>query len=73
VAEEVARLAAERGLACAPAFASLSRASFVGVLAGRRVQDPAFDVRASLQPLYLRRPGITRPSHTLTAVTDPAP
>jgi hypothetical protein len=31
-----------------------------------RAQDPAFDVRASLQPLYLRRPGITRPSHPLT-------
>ena len=72
VAEEVARLAADRGLACAPAFASLSRASFVGALAGVRLRDLAFDVHASLQPLYLRRPGITRPSHALTAVTGPA-
>ena len=68
-AEEVMRLAAERGLACAPAFASLARASFVGALARMRAQDPAFDVRASLQPLYLRRPGITRPSHALTVAT----
>ncbi|HKC73272.1 MAG TPA: hypothetical protein VKF37_03615 [Chloroflexota bacterium] len=70
VAEEVAGLAAACGLACAPAFASLSRASFVGALARVRLQDPAFDVRASLQPLYLRRPGITRPSHPLTGVLD---
>jgi tRNA threonylcarbamoyladenosine biosynthesis protein TsaB len=72
VAEEVVRLAAERGLACAPAFASLARASFVGALARMRAQDPAFDTHASLQPLYLRRPGITRPSHALTAVTGQA-
>ena len=72
-AEEVMRLAAERGLACAPAFASLSRASFVGALARMRAQDPAFDTHASLQPLYLRRPGITRPSHALTVVTKSAP
>jgi tRNA threonylcarbamoyladenosine biosynthesis protein TsaB len=66
VAEEVVRLAAEHGLVCAPAFASLARASFVGALARMRAQDPTFDVHASLQPLYLRRPGITRPSHPLT-------
>ena len=69
VTEEVVRLAAERGLACAPAFASLSRASFVGALARLRAQDPVFDAYASLQPLYLRRPGITRPSHALTVAT----
>ena len=73
VAEEVVRLAAERGLTCAPAFASLARASFVGALARMRAQDPAFDAHASLQPLYLRRPGITRPSHALTAVTTSEP
>jgi hypothetical protein len=72
VAEEVVRLAAERGLTCAPAFASLARASFVGALTCVRAQDPAFDAHASLQPLYLRRPGITRPSHALTAVTGQA-
>jgi tRNA threonylcarbamoyladenosine biosynthesis protein TsaB len=72
VAGEVVRLAAERGLACAPAFASLARAAFVGALARMRAQDPAFDARASLQPLYLRRPGITRPAHVLTAVTGQA-
>ena len=72
VAEEVASLAAACGLACAPAFASLARASFVGALARMRAQDPAFDTHASLQPLYLRRPGITRPSHALTAVTGQA-
>ena len=70
--DEVVRLAAEHRLACAPAFASLSRASFVGALADIRAQDPAFDAHASLQPLYLRRPGITRPSHALTAVTGQA-
>ena len=73
MAEEVVRLAAERGLACAPAFASLARASFVGALARRRAQDPAFDTHASVQPLYLRRPGITRPSHALTVVTKSEP
>ena len=72
-AEEVVRLAAEHGLACAPAFSSLARASFVGALARMRAQDPAFDAYASLQPLYLRRPGITRPSHALTAVTTSQP
>jgi tRNA threonylcarbamoyladenosine biosynthesis protein TsaB len=73
VAEEVVRLAAERGLACAPAFASLARASFVGALARARLRDPAFDAHASLQPVYLRRPGITRPSHPLTAATKSEP
>jgi len=73
VAEEVAGLAAACGLACAPAFASLARASFVGALARVRLQDPAFDVHASLQPLYLRRPGITRPSRPLTGVLDRSP
>src|SRR5437764_1332747 len=68
-----AALAAACGLACAPAFASLARASFVGALARVRLQDPAFDVRASLQPLYLRRPGITRPSRPLTGVLDRSP
>lgn len=60
--DEAIDLAAGRGLACAPAVASFARAGYVGALAAVRAQDPAFDAAASLHALYLRRPGITRPT-----------
>lgn len=50
------------GLARAPLMAELPRALAVAALAVQRVHEDGFDREASLQPLYLRRPGITRPS-----------
>ena len=69
VPEDVALQAAERGLAVAPALASFARASFVGALAALRAGAPSFDAAASLLPLYLRRPGITRPASGSFPVT----
>lgn len=57
---DVAESAVARGLLVAPPVASVARASFVGALGASRLRAPGFDVAASLTPLYLRRPGITK-------------
>lgn len=59
--EDVMNQAGARGLSCAPPVASFARAGYVGALVAMRIQDPTFDVAASLHAVYLRRPGITRP------------
>lgn len=61
--------AAARSIACAPPFAGAQRAALVGFLAARRSLEPHYDAAASLRPLYLRHPGITRPNQPLSPVT----
>lgn len=58
----IAEHATARGFACAPAVSSFARASFIGALAMARAAERDFDAAASLHALYLRRPGITRPT-----------
>jgi tRNA threonylcarbamoyl adenosine modification protein YeaZ len=60
VADDVAAVARERGLVLAPAVFSAPRAAYIAALAEQRLADPTSDHAASLQPQYLRRPGITR-------------
>lgn len=43
-----------------PPFGEGARAAVVGLLGARRFAQPGFDVAASLRPVYLRAPGITR-------------
>jgi tRNA threonylcarbamoyladenosine biosynthesis protein TsaB len=65
VTDDVARLATANGLEVAPAALTLARATFIGALAASRFRTPGFEQRASLRPLYLRRPGVTTPSRPL--------
>ena len=60
--DEAVGLCAERGVAVAPAFSGAARATHVGALAMARSGQRDFDGRASLQPVYVRRPGITQPT-----------
>ena len=46
-----------------PSAARLRRASFLAELGLRRLEAGNYDNPASLQPLYLRRPPITKPKH----------
>ena len=65
VADDVAQKATVHGLQVAPAASTLGSATFIGVLAASRFRKTGFDRRASLRPLYLRRPGVTTPSRPL--------
>src|SRR5438067_2510505 len=56
--------AAGRGLVVVPPVYAWPRAAFVAALAEVRWADPEFDRSGSLQPQYLRRPGITRSSRS---------
>ncbi len=69
LSDEARAQAAARGRSCVPMAASFARAAYVGVLAALRLGQPDFDRAASLEALYLRRPGITRPN----ALTPPPP
>ena len=46
-----------------PPASLLRRASFLAELGQRRLEAGSFDNPASLQPIYLRRPPITKPKH----------
>lgn len=62
------QVVARRGFALAPAMYGPALAVPVGILARQRMRAAEFDRAASLRPLYLRRPGITRPSRPLSPV-----
>lgn len=51
-----------------PPASRLRRASFLAALGLKRLKAADFDPPASLQPIYLRRPQITRPKHKTTIV-----
>ncbi len=53
---------AARGLATVPPCWTFGGARFVAALAAQRRREPGFDAEASLQAVYLRRPGITQPT-----------
>jgi len=71
---EVAALAERRGVSCAPSLALSATTAAVAVLALRRmdatgerqggasVADGAGQAEPGIRPLYVRRPGITRPA-----------
>lgn len=65
---ETRMAAAARSIVCAPPFMGAQRAALVGALAAQRSLEPQFDAAASLRPLYLRHPGITRPNQPLSPV-----
>ena len=46
-----------------PPAARLRRASFLAELGQQRLKDGDYDNPATLQPIYLRRPAITKPKH----------
>jgi len=62
IATQLRKLLKQRAIIPPPAT-RLRRASFLAELGQQRLRAGSFDNPASLQPLYLRRPPITKPKH----------
>jgi len=62
IAEQLTRKLKQKAIIPPPA-SRLRRASFLAELGLKRLEAGSFDHPATLQPLYLRRPPITKPKH----------
>ena len=62
IATQLRKLLKQRAIIPPPA-ARLRRAGFLAELGQQRLRTGSFDNLATLQPLYLRRPPITKPKH----------
>ena len=62
IAPQLKKLLKQRALIMSP-IAALRRAGFLAELGLKRLQAANYDNLATLQPLYLRRPSITRAKH----------
>lgn len=62
IAPQLEKELRQKAIISTPA-ANLRRASFLAELGQRRIEAGDFDHAATLQPLYLRRPAITKPKH----------
>jgi tRNA threonylcarbamoyl adenosine modification protein YeaZ len=65
IATQLRKQLRQRAVICAPA-ARLRRAGFLAELGQQRLEAGNYDHPATLQPLYLRRPSITKPKRQLT-------
>lgn len=68
IATQLRKLLKRKAIILSPAT-SLRRASFLAELGLRRLTAGDYDDPASLQPLYLRRPQITKPKHNIRTRT----
>jgi tRNA threonylcarbamoyl adenosine modification protein YeaZ len=62
IATQLRKQLKQRAIILTPA-ARLRRASFLAELGQQRIEAGSYDNPATLQPLYLRRPPITKPKH----------
>jgi len=62
IAEQLAKQLGQRAIIPPPA-SRLRRASFLAELGLKRLETGDYDNPATLQPIYLRRPPITKPKH----------
>jgi len=65
IATQLKKRLGQKAIIAAPA-ARLRRAGFLAELGQQRLEAGDYDNPATLQPIYLRRPHITKPRHQLT-------